>query len=89
MGLWKASFIVPYEAAEIFATALEDAYAPEALAVSTVETPGSSAPLVKTASDWNEVEAHGLWTVEGLYETAPNEAAIRAVLVGAEGLEPI
>ena len=84
MGLWKASFIVPYEVAEIFSTALEDAYAPDALAVSTIETAGSNAPLVKTASDWNEVEAHGLWTVEALYESAPDEAALRAVLAGAE-----
>jgi ribosomal protein L11 methyltransferase len=84
MGLWKASFIVPYDVAEIFSTALEDAFHPEALAVSTIETPGSDAPLVKTASDWNEVEAHGLWTVEALYEEAPDEAAIRAALANAE-----
>jgi ribosomal protein L11 methyltransferase len=63
---------------------LEDAFHPEALAVSTIETPGSDAPLVKTASDWNEVEAHGLWTVEALYEEAPDEAAIRAALANAE-----
>lgn len=84
MGLWKVSFIVPYDVAEIFSTALEDAFFPEALAVSTIETPGSDAPLVKTASDWNEVEAHGLWTVEALYEEAPDESAIRVALANAE-----
>jgi ribosomal protein L11 methyltransferase len=84
MGLWKASFDVPYDVAEIFSAILENAYAPEALAVSTIETPGSDAPLVQTASDWNEVEAHGLWTVEALYEDAPDEAALRALLVRAE-----
>lgn len=84
MGLWKASFDVPYDVAEIFSAILENAYAPEALAVSTIETPGSDAPLVQTASDWNEVEAHGLWTVEALYEDAPDEAALRALLVLAE-----
>jgi ribosomal protein L11 methyltransferase len=84
MALWKASFIVPYDAAEIFSTALEDAFAPEALAVSTLEVPGSDAPLVRTASDWNEVEAHGLWSVEALYEDAPDEAALRHILTGAE-----
>jgi ribosomal protein L11 methyltransferase len=83
MGLWKASFDVPYEVADIFSTALQDAFHPEAVAVSTVETPGSTAPLVKTASDWNEVEAHGLWTVEALYEDEPTEAELRAALVGA------
>lgn len=84
MGLWKASFDVPYEVAEIFSAILENAYAPEALAVSMIETPGSGAPLVQTASDWNEVEAHGLWTVEALYEEAPDENALRALLVNAE-----
>ncbi|MES1991295.1 MAG: 50S ribosomal protein L11 methyltransferase [Pseudomonadota bacterium] len=83
MGLWKASFIVPYEVADIFSTALEDTIFPEALAVSTTETPGSDAPLVRTASDWNEVEAHGLWTVEALYDSKPDEAAIRTALAGA------
>tara|TARA_R110000824_G_scaffold390760_15_gene587930 strand:- start:29091 stop:30020 length:930 start_codon:yes stop_codon:yes gene_type:complete len=84
MGLWKVSFIVPYEMAELFSSALEDAYFPEALAVSTTETPGSSAPLVQTASDWNEVEAHGLWTVEALYDEKPDETSIRAALTNTE-----
>jgi ribosomal protein L11 methyltransferase len=60
MPLWKASFVVPYEAAEAFSSALEDAFSLEALSVSTSEANPGAAPLVRTASDWNEVEAHGL-----------------------------
>lgn len=84
MSLWKASFDVPYEAADIFSDTLEEAFAPEALAVSTTEAAGSNAPLVKTASDWNEVEAHGLWTLEALYEEAPEEFVLRALLKPVE-----
>ena len=84
MSLWKATFDVPYEAADIFSDILEEAFVPEALAVSTSEAAGSNAPLVKTASDWNEVEAHGLWTLEALYEEAPDEARLRALLKSAE-----
>ncbi|MEX0838731.1 MAG: 50S ribosomal protein L11 methyltransferase, partial [Parvibaculum sp.] len=83
--LWKFSFIVPYEAAEAFSEALEAAFAPEALAVSTVEAEPGNAPLVKTASDWNEVEAHGRWRVECLYAEEPDEAALRTLLAPVEG----
>lgn len=83
--LWKASFIVPYEAAETFSDALEAAIWPEALAVSTTEAEPGSSPLVKTASDWNEVEAHGLWRVEALYAEEPEEAALREVLARTGG----
>ncbi len=58
--LWKLSLVVPYEAAEAFSDALEAATWPEVLAVTTTEAEPGSSPLVKTASDWNEVEAHGL-----------------------------
>lgn len=81
--LWKASFIVPYETVETFSDALGAAIWPEALAVSTTEAEPGSSPLVKTASDWNEVEAHGLWRVEALYAEEPEEAAVRAATAHA------
>ncbi len=59
--------------------ALEEAFAPEALAVSTSEANPGEGPLVKTASDWNEIEAHGFWTVEALYEEAPEAQVLRAI----------
>lgn len=84
MPLWKASFIVPYETADAFSDALEAAIRPEALAVSMSEAEPGTSPLVKTASDWNEVEAHGLWRVEALYEHEPDETALRERLAQAE-----
>lgn len=83
MTTWKASFVVPHAAAEIFSDALEAAFAPEALAVSTSEAEAGGA-LVRTASDWNEVEAHGLWRIEALYEDRPDEGALRALIASAE-----
>jgi ribosomal protein L11 methyltransferase len=80
MSLWKASFIVPYAVAENFSNALEEAFAPEALAVSTSEANPGTAPLVKIASDWNEVEAHGFWTVEALYAEEPHIESLRSIL---------
>ena len=82
--LWKASFVVPYEATEIFSDALEAAIWPEALSISTMEAEPGSSPLVKTASDWNEVEAHGRWRVECLYTDEPDAAALRALLAPVE-----
>lgn len=84
MALWKASFVVPYALAEIFSEALEGAVFPEALAVSTSEAHPGEGPLVRTASDWNEVEAHGLWRIEALYEEAPDADALHALLAPAE-----
>ncbi|HEY4344651.1 MAG TPA: 50S ribosomal protein L11 methyltransferase [Parvibaculum sp.] len=84
MSLWKASFVVPYAVAENFSSALEDAFVPEALAVSTSETNPGTGPLVKTASDWNEVEAHGLWTVEALYAEEPHIELLRGILEAVE-----
>lgn len=84
MPLWKASFIVPYEAADAFTDALQEALMPEALAVSTSEANEGEAPLVRTASDWNEVEAHGLWRVEALYDERPDTDALRRLLAPAE-----
>jgi ribosomal protein L11 methyltransferase len=83
MSLWKASFVVPYAAAEIFSNALEEAFIPAALAVSTSETNPGTGPLVKTASDWNEVEAHGFWTVEALYDEEPHIEALQSLLEAA------
>lgn len=92
MSLWKASFVVPYAVAENFSSALEDAFAPEALAVSTSEAnSGTAAPLIKTASDWNEVEAHGFWTVEALYAEEPHIELLRDILEPVEemtGIQP-
>lgn len=82
--LWKFSFIVPYEAAEAFSDALEAAIWPEPLSISTLEAEPGSSPLVKTASDWNEVEAHGRWRVEALYDEKPDEDALRALLAAPE-----
>ncbi len=84
MSLWKASFVVPYAAAESFSSALEEAFAPAALAVSTSEANPGTGPLVKTASDWNEVEAHGFWTVEALYDEEPHVEALRGILEAAK-----
>lgn len=81
--IWKASFIVPHEAAEAFSDALEAAFAPEALAVSTSEA-DQGGPLVRTSSQWNEVEAHGAWRIEALYEERPAERTLRAILAPAE-----
>ncbi|MCE9650844.1 MAG: 50S ribosomal protein L11 methyltransferase [Parvibaculum sp.] len=86
MSLWKASFVVPYAVSENFSNALEEAFAPEALAVSTSETNPGSGPLVKTASDWNEVEAHGLWTVEALYADEPHIELLRGILEPVEDM---
>ncbi|HEX7775732.1 MAG TPA: 50S ribosomal protein L11 methyltransferase [Parvibaculum sp.] len=91
MPLWKASFVVPYEVADVFSAALEDAFAPEALSVSTSETNPGAAPLIKTASDWNEVEAHGDWTVEALYDGEPHIELLRGLLEPVEertGISP-
>lgn len=84
MSLWKASFIVPYAVAENFSNALEEAFVPEALAVSTAEANPGTAPLVKTASDWNEIEAHGFWTVEALYAEEPHIELLRGILEPVE-----
>ncbi|MBO6633263.1 50S ribosomal protein L11 methyltransferase [Parvibaculum sp.] len=78
--LWKLSFVVPYEAAEVFSDALEAAIWPEVLAVTTTEAEPGSSPLVKTASEWNEVEAHGIWRVEALYSERPDETALHEIL---------
>lgn len=83
-SLWKASFTVPYETTEAFSDALEAAIWPEALAVSTTEAEPGSSPLVKTASEWNEVEAHGMWRVEALYAEEPDETGLREVLARAD-----
>lgn len=84
MPIWKASFVVPYSVAEIFSEALESAFSPEALAVSTSEAHPGEGPLVQTASDWNEIEAHGFWRVEALYEDAPEAQVLRAILSPVE-----
>lgn len=84
MPLWKAFFIIPYETADAFSDALEAAVRPEALAVSMSEAEPGTSPLVKTASDWNEVEAHGLWRVEALYEDEPDETVLRERLAQTE-----
>lgn len=86
MSLWKASFVVPYAVADYFSTALEEAFTPEALAVSTCEANPGTGPLVKTASDWNEIEAHGFWTVEALYAEEPHIEFLRGILEAAEGI---
>ncbi|HAC59102.1 MAG TPA: 50S ribosomal protein L11 methyltransferase [Rhodobiaceae bacterium] len=83
-SLWKLSFTVPYEATETFSDVLEAAIWPEVLAVSTTEAEPGSSPLVKTASEWNEVEAHGLWRVEALYAEEPEEDAVRELIARAE-----
>ncbi|HCX66850.1 MAG TPA: hypothetical protein DHK64_04760, partial [Rhodobiaceae bacterium] len=83
-ALWKLSFIVPYEAAENFSDALEAAIWPDVLAVSMTEAEPGSSPLVKTASEWNEVEAHGVWRVEALYAEEPEEDALHEIVARAE-----
>jgi ribosomal protein L11 methyltransferase len=91
MNLWKASFVVPYSVAESFSNALEKGAALEALAVSTSEANPGSGPLVRTASDWNEVEAHGFWTVEALYAEEPHVELLRGILEPVEemtGMSP-
>ncbi len=82
--IWKLSFVVPHEAAEAFSDTLEAAIVPEALAVSTSEANAGAAPLVRTSSEWNEVEAHGDWRVEALYADEPDAAALRALLAPVE-----
>lgn len=83
-SLWKLSFTVPYEATETFSDVLEAAIWPEVLAVSTTEAEPGSSPLVKTASEWNEVEAHGAWRVEALYAEEPEEDTVRELIARAE-----
>lgn len=90
-SLWKFSFTVPYEAVDAFSDALEAAIFPEALAVSTCEAEPGSSPLVKTASEWNEVEAHGIWRVDALYDEEPDLDTLRKLIEGAQtetGIEP-
>lgn len=82
--IWKLSFVVPHEAAEAFSDVLEAAYAPEALAVSTSEANVGAAPLVRTSSEWNEVEAHGAWRIEALYAEEPDAATLRALISPVE-----
>ncbi len=82
--LWKFSFTVPYEAADTFSCALEEAVFPEALAISTTEAEPGTSPLVKTASEWNEVEAHGIWRVEALYAEEPDLETLRKLIESAE-----
>ena len=84
MPTWKAAFVVPHEFADAFSDALEAAIAPEALAVSTTEAEPGSAPLVQTTSEWNEIEAHGLWRVEVFYADEPAAEAIRALIAPVE-----
>ena len=81
---WKAAFVVPREAADAFSDALENAFHPETFAITTGEAEPGSSPLVKTASEWNEVEAHGLWRIEALYMEEPETDAIRALLMPVE-----
>lgn len=83
-AVWKVSFTVPYEVADIFADALEATIWPEALAISTLEAEPGSGPLVQTASDWNEVEAHGIWRIEALYADEPEGKIIRGLISHAE-----
>lgn len=83
-AVWKVSFTVPYEVADIFADALEATIWPEALAISTLEAEHGSGPLVQTASDWNEVEAHGIWRIEALYADEPEEKIICGLISHAE-----
>ena len=83
-SLWKLSFTVPHEAAETFSDALEAAIWPEVLAVSMTEAEPGTSPLVQTASEWNEVEAHGTWRIEALYAEAPEEDALRELIARAE-----
>ena len=82
--LWKFSFTVPYEAADIFSETLEAAIWPETLAVTMSEAEPGSSPLVKTASEWNEVEAHGLWRIEALYGEEPDLETLRRLIESAE-----
>ena len=82
--LWKFSFTVPYEAADIFSETLEAAIWPETLAVTMSEAEPGSSPLVKTASEWNEVEAHGLWRIEALYAGEPGLETLRRLIESAE-----
>lgn len=82
--LWKFSFTVPYEATDTFSDALEAAIWPEALAVTMSEAEPGSSPLVKTASEWNEVEAHGLWRIEALYAEEPDPETLRKLIESAE-----
>ena len=84
MPTWKAAFVVPHEFADAFSDALEAAIAPEALAVSTTEAEPGSTPLVQTTSEWNEIEAHGLWRVEVFYADEPAAEAIRALIAPVE-----
>lgn len=83
-SLWKLSFTVPHEAAETFSDALEAAIWPDVLAVSMTEAEPGSSPLVKTASEWNEVEAHGTWRIEALYAEEPEETPLREIVARAE-----
>lgn len=82
--IWKLSFVVPHEAAEAFSDALEADTAPEALAVSTSEANVGAVPLVRTSSEWNEVEAHGDWRIEALYAEEPDAATLRALIAPVE-----
>ncbi len=84
MATWKASFVVPHALAEAFSDVLEAAIWPEPLAVTMSEAHPGEGPLVQTASDWNEIEAHGLWRIEALYDEAPEAETIRALLAPAE-----
>ena len=83
-SLWKLSFTVPHEAAETFSDALEAAIWPEVLAVSMTEAEPGTSPLVQTASEWNEVEAHGLWRIEALYAEEPDLEMLRKLIESAE-----
>lgn len=84
MASWKASFVIPYAVAEAFSELIEGAFSPEALAVTTSEATPGTGPLVKTASDWNEIEAHGFWRVEALYADEPDADHFHALLAPLE-----
>jgi ribosomal protein L11 methyltransferase len=81
---WKFSFVVPHAVAETFSQALEDAFMPEALAVSASEANEGGAPVVQTSSNHNEIEALGFWRIEVLYADEPDAETLHALMTPVE-----
>ena len=82
--IWKLSFTLPREHVETFSAALEEAFAPEASAVSTSADEPGAAPAIQTTSPHSEIEARGTWRIEAFYEEEPAAACIAEIIAPAE-----
>lgn len=85
MALYKLSFTLPHHVAEDVTEALDGGlFGP--LAITTIEDMQASNILVQTGSRNSELQVHGQWLLEALYDRKPDPADIsRLIAPVAEG----